>query len=127
MGLLNVTTYQIAAARSRTNANSPRFVLTLRGITENGPVTEAAIFFYQTPQPGTIGSVSAQLLVGILPDLDFASWYDILRNERPVKVNYVEGVGGDARIGELSIGTNQEPVGEGPQDLTPYLKGLLGS
>jgi hypothetical protein len=116
MGALIVTTYQVSTFRHRAKPNSHRFLLGLKGVAESGPVTEAAVFFYQSPPPDSIGHIGGAFLVGTLPEVDFASWYDILRNERPIRLGYEEGAGTDPEIVTLDIGTNQEPVGEGPKD-----------
>lgn len=71
------------------------------------------------PPTDTVGYLTNTLLVGLLPDVDFASWYDILRAERPVKVIYIEGLNGETKVYHIGLGTDPEAVGEGPSDLSP--------
>jgi hypothetical protein len=118
MGTLNVSSYRVGTNRSRNNANAHRYYLSLQGNSEQGPATSAIIYFWPTTPADTVGYVANTLLVGMLPDEDFASWYEILRAERPVKVFYVEGSGGENRVWHIGLGTDPEAVGEGPRDLS---------
>ena len=97
MGTLNVTQYQVGTNRSRANANAHRYFIGLRGTSDSGVVTRGIIYFWPTPPADTVGYIAGDLLVGMLPDVDFPGWYDILRHERPVKVYYVENAS-EARI-----------------------------
>ena len=115
MGTLNVTQYRVGTNRSRANTGAHRFFLSLTGNSEAGVVTSAIIYFWPTPPAGTVGYIASNLLVGLLPDVDFQGWYDILRQEKPVKVYYVENPS-EARIWHIGVGTTDEGVGEGPRD-----------
>lgn len=119
MGILNVTQYRVGTNRSRNNVNAPRFFLILTGNSVSGLVAKAKIYFLRT-EPSSIGLIidSGALLIGTLSDRDFQYWYDILRNEKPIKLTYL--VSNDpspvVRFDHLSIGTSAEGVGEGPKD-----------
>ncbi|WP_172332107.1 hypothetical protein [Mangrovicoccus sp. HB161399] len=117
MGTLNVTEYRVGTNRSRTNSNAHRFFLSLSGSSSSGPVSSAIIYFWPTKPADTVGYVAGSLLVGMLDDSDFSYWYDILRNEAPVRVTYVENSSlSENRVWHISVGTTDEGVGEGPED-----------
>ncbi len=117
MGTLNVTQYRVGTNRSRNPANQHSMFLSLEGVSEDGPATRAIVYFWPTPPADTVGYVASSLLVGMLHERDFALWYDILRNEKPVKVTYVENTADRSRrIWHISVGTSNEGVGEGPAD-----------
>lgn len=117
MGILNITDYRVGTNRSRTNATAHRFFLSLSGFSESGPANRAIVYFWPTKPADTVGYVAGSLVVGMLDDGDFASWYDILRGEKPVKLNYVENSSpSENRLWHISVGTGDEGVGEGPAD-----------
>lgn len=117
MGTLNVTQYRVGTNRSRANPGAHRFFLSLTGSSEAGVVTSAIVYFWPTPPVDTVGYIAGTLLVGMLHDVDFPAWYDILRHERPVKVYYVENAA-EAKVWHIGVGTTQEGVGEGPRDFS---------
>lgn len=119
MGTLNVSSYHVGTNRSRNNPNAHRYYLFLQGNSEEGSATSAVVYFWPTPPTDTVGYLTNTLLVGLLPDVDFASWYDILRAERPVKVIYIEGLNGETKVYHIGLGTDPEAIGEGPSDLSP--------
>ncbi|MBT2162797.1 hypothetical protein [Zobellia barbeyronii] len=117
MGVLNVTEYRVGTNRSRTNTNAHRFFLSLKGRSERGVVNSAIIYFWPSRPTDTVGYIAGSLFVGMLDDSDFQYWYDILRNEKPVKLNYVENSDASVnKVWHISIGTGDEGVGEGPKD-----------
>jgi hypothetical protein len=117
MGILNVTEYRVGTNRSRTNTNAHRYYLSLSGFSESGPARSAIIYFWPSKPADTVGYVAGSLVVGLLDDGDFASWYDILRTEKPVKLSYVENSSpSENKLWHISIGTTEEAVGEGPKD-----------
>jgi hypothetical protein len=68
--------------------------------------TGAIVYFWPDPPTDTVGHLADTLLVGLLPDQDFAGWYDILRAERPVKVFYIEG-GASGPVFHIGVGTDR--------------------
>jgi hypothetical protein len=122
MGTLNVTSYLVSTLREKGRPSGIRFILGIRGTSTEGPATNAIIYFVPTASPDSVGYVAAGTqLIGLLPVEDFPFWYDILRNERPVRIHYTEGVGSGntVHVEAISIGTNDEPLGEGPVDTSP--------
>jgi hypothetical protein len=117
MGTLNVSSYRVGTNRSRTDPGAHRYYLSLQGTSEEGAATSAIVYFWPDPPTDTVGHLADTLLVGLLPDEDFAGWYDILRAERPVKVFYVEG-GASGTVFHIGVGTDPEAVGEGPSNLS---------
>src|SRR5262245_21900440 len=115
IGMLNVTQYQVSTTRSRTNPDGPRFSLSLSGNSMGGAVTRALINFLPTPPVNNVGYINDDLLVGLLPAVDFGSWYDILRHEKPVRVYYAHDAS-EPKIWGISLGTTDEGVGEGSRD-----------
>lgn len=117
MGILNVTEYRVGTNRSRTNTNAHRFFIVAEGFSENGPINRAVIYFWPSKPADTVGYVAGSLLVGMLDDGDFQYWYDILRNEKPVKISYVENSSAsENKVWHISVNTTNEGVGEGPED-----------
>ena len=90
MGALNVTEYKVSTNRSRSNPNAHRFALTLKGRSDSGAVNSAVIYFWPSRPSDNVGYIAGSLFVGMLDDSDFQYWYDILRNEKPVKLYYTE-------------------------------------
>ncbi len=117
MGVLNVTEYRVATNRSRTNVRAHRFFISLKGRSESGPVTSAIIYFWPVRPEDNVGYLGSSSFVGMLDDSDFEYWYDILRNEKPVKFYYTENRNAaENKVWHMGIGTGDEGVGEGPKD-----------
>lgn len=117
MGTFNVTRYRVGTNRSRTDSNAHRFFLSLSGNSESGPAQSVIIYFWPSKPVDTVGYIAGNLLVGMLDDSDFQYWYNILRNEKPVHVYYVENnAASENRVWHISVGTSDEGVGEGPAD-----------
>ncbi len=69
---------------------------------------------YFIPDQDSAGYEENRTLVGYLPPEDFRDVYHILQTERPVYVNW--STEGGKEVDYLSIGTRQEPLGEGFSD-----------
>jgi hypothetical protein len=122
MGTLNVTGYLVSTRRAKDRPSDIRFILGIRGDSADGPATNAIIYFFPTASADNVGYIAAGTqLIGLLRDEDFTFWYDILRNESPVKLSYIEGAGSGhtVPVDAIAIGTNDEPLGEGPIDTSP--------
>ena len=85
-----ITDYRVQAMRIRTDdpALEIRHVLLLSGQPVQGQVTLGNIAFFVTRTSIHPGVLQANQVVGFLPDTEFASWYDILRSERPVSLHW---------------------------------------
>jgi hypothetical protein len=95
----------------------------------------ASIFFFPDPPPGTIGGVSnvdqpnyqGHSVRAFLRKPDFAAWYDVLRNEQPLKFDYAYDATYDPSRPTRALFWVQlytglpEPPGEGPEDLQAKL------
>ncbi len=57
-------------------------------------------------------------MVANLPAADFEPTYQILNTEKPVYVHY-RVHGDENRLLSLDISTSEEPIGEGPVDMSP--------
>ena len=59
-------------------------------------------------------------LTGWFPSADYALWYDIVRSEKPLTLFYnIAPIGGANYVDTISLGTSTEPIGEGPEDVSP--------
>jgi hypothetical protein len=117
MGSFLVNSYEVqAGATSASPPAGPEILhaLLLRGTPDEGSsVTIANIWFFPTRPSNYPGTVSGNTVVGHLTDNLFASWYDILRSEKPVRLFYDPHTG---PLLNLLIFTGTEPLGEGPVD-----------
>jgi hypothetical protein len=60
------------------------------------------------------------VLTGWLPSSEFSIWYDVLRSEQPLTLFYnIAPINGATYVDQISLGTSTEPIGEGPDDITP--------
>lgn len=101
----------------------------------HGIRTRASVYFFEN-QPGTLGVVTnvdqpnynGQTAYAYCRKGDFADWYDLLRNEQPLKCTY--GYAGPdfdpsqpaRNLYSIQLYTgSQEPPGEGPEDLQAKL------
>jgi hypothetical protein len=112
-----------------------------RSLTLTSPETphsgrhHASIFFFSDLSPGMFGRVSNvdqlnfqghEVRVFLLK-ADFAAWYDVLRNERPLKFDYAYDDRHDPsrptrELFWVQLHTGRpEPPGEGPEDLQAML------
>jgi hypothetical protein len=60
----------------------------------------------------------APLMAGFFPVVEYPPWYDIVRNEQPVRLLYEFKEPGafSGALGYLGLETGEEPLGEGPVD-----------
>jgi hypothetical protein len=73
-----------------------------------------AVGYYNTFNP------LQPVLFGWLPSSEYASWYDVLRSEKPLTLFYdITPIGGANYVSEIKLGTSTEPIGEGPEDVGP--------
>jgi hypothetical protein len=122
MGVFLVTNYSLSAQAVRTPPAVVEILhaILLAGIPESGPLKSANILFATARGDIYPGVVSNGGLVGFILDAMFASWYDILRNERPVRLRYHPDPTSPANtpLERLELFTGPEPLGEGPVDLS---------
>jgi hypothetical protein len=58
-------------------------------------------------------------LAGWFGETEFARWYDLLRSEKPLKLNFLhrdEQAGNGNYVDRIGLGSSSEPLGEGPTD-----------
>ena len=73
-----------------------------------------AVGYYATANP------YQPVLTCWLPSSEYSYWYDALRAERPLTFFYnISPIGGASYVNQISLGTSNEPIGEGPEDFTP--------
>jgi hypothetical protein len=60
-------------------------------------------------------------IVGWLDLKEFDYYYDILRSEKPVFLNYTIQSGSSGYLSKIGLSTLKEPLGEGPTDMTEAL------
>jgi hypothetical protein len=118
MGTLLIDSYEVRAATFRVAGNNAVEVLhslLLKGTPEGGSsVSTANIQFIATRQSNYPGQFAGDLIVGFLTDNLFASWYDILRSEKPVRLFFQPDSG---TLQTLQLFTGAEPLGEGPAEV----------
>lgn len=75
------------------------------------------------------GGFSGQSVAGWFPADEFEYYYDIVRSERPISVRYTYKEGGktsgNGYLQEVGLGTNVEPIGEGPAESLPTFIQLM--
>jgi hypothetical protein len=55
-----------------------------------------------------------------LPSVEYSFWYDVLRSEKPLTFYYdITPIGGASYVSRITLGTSTEPLGEGPDDISP--------
>jgi len=111
-------------------------ILWLYGVSDNGGKDMSAYITFSSPpsqdRPASTTTdpklypgypVSDDHIMGVLPDSAFASWYELLRSERPIRLAWAlsartlpdPGTGNSLALLEyLSLHTGKEPPGEGP-------------
>jgi hypothetical protein len=132
----DVESYTVLTIQSGTTSGGAwrNLSLTSTALT-HGIRTRASVFFFEN-QPATLGLVynvdqpnyNGQTAYAYCRKDDYADWYDLLRNEQPLKCTYAYA-GADfdpsqpareLRWIQLYTGS-QEPPGEGPEDLQAKL------
>jgi hypothetical protein len=74
----------------------------------------AAVGYYNTFNP------YQPVLSGWLPTSEYAFWYDVLRSEKPLTLFYdITPIGGADYVSKITLGSSTEPIGEGPDDVSP--------
>jgi len=105
-------------------------IIEIASVPETHGIVERAILNFSTtwdnwagtPVVGFLNSLNPlqPVLAGWLPSAEFSFWYDVLRSEKPLTFFYdVTLVGGATYISKFSLGTSTEPIGEGPDDVSP--------
>jgi hypothetical protein len=119
-----ITDYRVQAMGIRTDdpAIEIRHVLLLSGQSVQGQVTLGSIAFFATRTSIHPGVLLSNQVVGFLPDIEFASWYDILRSERPVSIHWTLLPDSTTQLLDLVLFTGAEPPGEGPVDFSAVLR-----
>jgi hypothetical protein len=76
--------------------------------------TPAVVGFYNISNP------LQPVLSGWLPSNEYSYWYDVLRSEKPLTFFYdITVIGGANYVNKISLGSSTEPLGEGPEDVSP--------
>jgi hypothetical protein len=75
----------------------------------------AAVGYYSTANP------LQPVLTGWLPSSEYSYWYDVIRAEKPLNLFFnISPINGASYVNHISLGTSSEPIGEGPEDFTPW-------
>jgi hypothetical protein len=112
-----VVSYKVGVTRS--HKRGPSRWLSAKLEAESGGVQTVAMFFYEGEVP-SLGYLSRETnqLVANLPAADFEPSYRILMTEKPVFIHF-RVHGDENRLLSLDLSTSEEPIGEGPVDLSP--------
>jgi hypothetical protein len=112
-----VVSYKVGVTRS--HKRGPSRWLSVQLEAEAGSVQSVSLFFYEGAVP-SLGFLNREtsLLTANLPAADFEPTYQILNTEKPVYVHY-RVHGDENRLLSLDISTSEEPIGEGPVDMSP--------
>ena len=96
----------------------------------HGIVRRASLVFstsYDSASPrSTIGyyathNPSQPYLYGWLPSSEYSYWYDVIRAEKPLNLFFnISPINGASYVNHISLSTSSEPIGEGPEDITPW-------
>lgn len=132
----DVETYTVLTTQSGATPSGAWRLLTLTSTAlAHGIRTRASVFFFESG-PSTLGVVSnvdqpnfnGQNIAAYCRKADFADWYDLLRNEQPLKLTYAyAGAEFDPNqpnreLWWLQLHTGQqEPPGEGPEEMHALL------
>lgn len=114
MASIKVGSYSVGVIR-RTSEMITRFVTCIPEASQGGGLDSFMIYF--VPDHDSVGYEDGANVVGFLPPEDFSDVYHVLQTERPVFINW--STKGDSKnLDYISVGTRQEPPGEGFQDLS---------
>jgi hypothetical protein len=132
-----VNTYKVSSIRQSFSSSDIRSTRVLETFAPDGRILPVSAIFYFSDAflPSTpVGYLTERpfrdrYMVGWFPASDFDCMYDIVRSERPVFVRYeYEGrrrTTGSGTLVELGLGTELEPVGEGPSESLEVLERSL--
>lgn len=112
MPSLKVGTYSVGIIR-RSNELISRFITI---IPEGGSDLDSFVIYF-IPDTETVGYEDNRTIVGYLQPADFRDVYHVLQTENPVYLNW--STKGRKDVDYLSVGTRQEPPGEGFSDRSP--------
>jgi hypothetical protein len=122
-----VETYLERVGRDPTETRRSRTLELPSNVFYHGIVIRAYIgfstFFDRWVQPDVVGYYSdanpySPVIYGWFPVVEFPTWYDIVRNEKPVRLEYDFREPGafSGYLRYLGLTTRGEPLGEGPVD-----------
>ncbi len=114
MPSIRVNSYSVGIIR-RAAELITRFITCIPEPSEGQELDSVVIYFM--PEQESVGYQDGKTVVGFLPREDFGDVYHILQTETPVYINW--GIKGEKEVEYLSVGTRQEPAGEGFHDRSP--------
>lgn len=140
MPIFEIETYKVSTYLQRfTGEARPTRVLEMVGPVLYHGIQNRAVFAFSSVFDGvwaspvagylTDGGFAGLSVAGWFPLAEFTFYYDILRSERPVHVQYEfrdSGVS-SGYLSLVGLGTSTEPVGEGPSESVESLASILGA
>ena len=138
MPIFMIETYKVSSYLERfPGATRPSRVLELTGpVLHHGIQNRATFAFdpqfdgvWSSPVAGYItdGGFSGLSVVGWFPLAEFPYYYDIVRAERPVHVQYEYRDAGSTTgyLRLVGLGTSTEPLGEGPSESIESISAIM--
>lgn len=119
---MEIKSYFVGTNRQRAAANYHRRWLSLVPKTPTAQVQNIVIYFFvgetitNDSDVGYTTPTSSKFVVCYAPISDFEDMYRILQSEKPIHFNWHADAAN--KVQWFQISTNEEPLGEGPKDLS---------
>ena len=108
---IKVDSYSVGVIR-RKSEMIKRFITCVPEPGNEAGIDSLVIYFL--PYEQSVGYYDQRTVVGFLPPEDYRDVYHVLQTESPVYINWA--LKGEKDLEYLSVGTRQEPPGEGFED-----------
>jgi hypothetical protein len=133
MGSFLVDSYKVRLELQRSGnpvVTTRNRIIEITSVMEAHGIIETAMLFFSTtwdnwqntPAVGFLNSTNLlrPVVTCWLPSAEYSFWYDVLRSEKPLTFVYnVSPIGGATYVNDITLGTSSEPIGEGPDDVSP--------
>ena len=133
MGSFLVDSYKVRLELQRSGnpvVTTRNRIIEITSVMEAHGIIETAMLFFSTtwdnwqntPAVGFLSSSNLlrPVVTCWLPSTEYSFWYDVLRSEKPLTFVYnVSPIGGATYVNDITLGTSSEPIGEGPNDVSP--------
>jgi len=119
---MEIKSYYVGSHRQRNASNYQRRWISLVPKTPTSTVQNIVIYFFvgetitNDTDIGYVTPTTTKFVVAYAPISDFADMYHILQSEKPVHFYWYADTAN--KVQWFQITTNEEPIGEGPRDLT---------
>jgi hypothetical protein len=118
MAMLRLGTYAVTRLSSAPGGKSFDSLYIVPHRTYTGPITDVYIYFFRVP-PSDMGYVTPTAVVATPQANEFDGYYKIVQTENPVFFSWATLPNDPSKLAWASIGTGDEPPGEGIIDLSP--------